>query len=578
LPKLILITLILLFHYQVFASSCDEKFEKLRPKLDELKQVVLCDSSFTLQECQENIGLKAGVGVAAAKGTAVGFKSGRQLLLKKPAFCGLKGASNIWKLLLVQQAYAACENPFSNHASEVDQILDDDEKLRNYQLGKELEARVARDNPKLVEAESEIRRYQRLYFNEGEIDPKTNTKVDEKYLREMKRNFIEKYGFWGGHTVVSPCEGPKEICSKFTVLNLAKHPTDLTAKTLTFNARVGSYYSNDPELRAKMDSIKKVEAIRAKIKSGLVKNADELASLYQESARTMSEPFKERMAAAAGRAYKSFPQVDAFKKLSGDMQQSFSSYVKEGKLNLLKRGLPGVIAGLLPLAASAADCTAVGKVCAKTKESIELIGKAADELAPDKLLGAKALGCAEMYSTYSTVGDDCKEVVAFTPNLKTFLMADSDLQKSEVCHSSRFENLLNDLHRRTFQNYNRVNCGSNSVTMMDDKLKRNVKFTFNGDQLINAQVNGEFENHYGYDLNFSSAGNLTGSKIKTQSGGRTFQYYDEKKIKNNPKVDALLEDFSTRLPVAFSKWNDCKNGTLPAGTGDSNGSSATGNR
>jgi hypothetical protein len=575
LSKPVLALLILLLGHQAFANSCDERFEKLRPKIDELKKVVLCDSSFTLQECQENIGLKAGVGIAAAAGTAVGYKTGRQLLLKKPAFCGLKGASNIWKILLIEEAYAACENPYSNHASEMDHILEDDEKFRKFQLGRELEAKVAADNPKIVQADTELRRIQSL--SEGSIDSRTRTKVDRAYLAQLRKDFEAKYGFWGGSTINDPCVGPKDLCSKYAIIFYSNSMTDQTMKTVANFDRAAEFYKSDPAFREKIESVKRLEAVRAKIKLGTFKSADDLAALYQEGSRTLSAPFKERMAAAAGRAYRTFPKVEAFRKLSGDLQESFASFMKEGKLAKLKGGLPALIAGLLPLAASAADCSSVGKVCDQTKESIELIGKAAAEFDPDKLLGAKSLGCAEIYSTYSTIGDDCKEVIAFTPNLKTFLMADDDLQKSEVCRSSRFENLLNDLYGRTFQNYSRVSCGTDSVTLMDDKLKRNIKFSFNGDRIVSAQVNGEFEDHYGYDLNFSSAGTLTGSKIKTQSGGRTFLYYDEKKLKNNEKVDALLEDFSTRLPVALSKWNDCKNGTSNGSTGDTGGS-ATGNR
>ncbi|MBL7558029.1 MAG: hypothetical protein JNM24_19525 [Bdellovibrionaceae bacterium] len=529
--------------YADYRKACDEKFEALKPKIDELKKVVGCGSGFTVDECRENIGI--GVGVAAVA-TAAGYKAGRNLVFKKPGFCGIKGAEYIIYELLFPSAYAACDSPAASLAREVDDVLSDDEKLKKYQLGNHIKEKIIADNPTLVSAAKEYEDIVKAHLNSSQ---KSNSLLAE---------FEKKYGFRPNPSNIQHCTGAKDICDKFIMIAFSKRPNFSPSFLVNWAKEYAALYPNDTHVANELSALKKVEALRKKIATGVYASVADLTNLIQEASKVMNTAFSERLTHTVARAIKAFPTAENLKKLGSNLQDSFAGFIKEGTLTKLKMGIPAVIAALLPLASNAATCSETGKACKAAKETVDTALKIADEATDaNKVLSIKSLGCAERYSQYSTVQENCKETIAFTPNMKTFLLLDPDAQKDEICRSGNFENAVRALYAKTYSGTMQASCEANGVILKDSKTGTYSRFTFSNDHLTTVDVSGRIVASTGYGLFFNPDGTLSGMKIKS-SGRGTFTYLDSKKIKTSDKADLYTEDLATRLPSALQSWEQCK--------------------
>jgi hypothetical protein len=532
-----------------YANVCDQIYQEMQPKLEELKKVVACGSGFTATECRENLGYAAG-GIAATVAVAAGFKAGRHMIFNVPKACGMRGADNFIFDLFFPFAYASCNSPTTALAAELDGILDDDLKIKKYQVVKELQNELEKDT-KVTAALAEYEKIKEAYYG---------NKAQQDSVAGRLKDFKAKYGI---DEVLfdnpNHCKGNPSFCAKFRTLRVLRSPVDATNKAIAYYDEIYDIFKNNPEFKDKFDAVKKVQALRNKIAKGAVKTTEELVEFYSEVKASIHVGFHERYATAVARALKVFPNLESLKKMAASLGESFASFITEKKLGKVKFTLPAILGVLIATGASAAECSEQNTSCQKAKKAIEdgvALADAASD--PEQAFRIKSVGCAEIYSEYSTPKEDCKDSPAFTGKMKTFLLADQDIQKKELCRSSRFKVAVQTLFADTYPGNMSITCNANGVTLRNPRQDTTTQFTFNNDVLVKTQVSGKFEDNYGYDLNFNSDGTIGMAKINTQRGGRTGFYFDQAKIKKSDAIDTLTEDLATRMPTAFASWEKCK--------------------
>ncbi|MBL7542697.1 MAG: hypothetical protein JNL11_02725 [Bdellovibrionaceae bacterium] len=559
MPKFITVFVLFLFSHSLSRGhACDKLFEDMKPRLEALRKVVECGAGTNVIECRENI--IAGVGIASAIGTAVGYKTARNITHHTPTACGYRQAyHNVFALFLPTAALAACQPPITTMTDEISATLNDDEKIRRYELGKYLNDKVIADNPQLVTAAKELETIKK-YNLDGGVD-KTGKKIDDFYIRGLLTDFEKKYGFKPDLKSPFGCTTKSEICNKFSTIRFTKHHgVDLTNFIINDVDHLTKLYPDDALVREKLPGINKVAAIKKKIAIGLYKTPEDLSNILKEAAESVGVAFKDRLSLIAGQAAVAFPTVQAFKSLSGDLKQSFASFLKESKLTKLKTGLPALIAGLIPFATQAADCSGLGKACSQTKEALNTTGKLLDELDPSKVFGIRNLACTEIYSEFSTIDEECKETVAFTPNMKTFLLTDVQTQKNEICKSPTFAEGIRRLYSKTYPTNIQISCDENSVLIKDTRNAMHSRYVFTNNQLTSVSVSGKIGDSRGYIFNFASNGEISAGALN--SGGRGTRTPIKIPDLQTGIYATYTEDLSTRLPFAYNSYEQCKNGTI----------------
>lgn len=551
---------------------CDQMWKEMQPKINELKKVIACDSSYTLQECRENIGLVAGVGIGAAAGAAAGYKAAQKVQLRPPQFCGIRTAQNLWKILLFPDVMAAVSNACNNAAVnglliELRGTVDADNAVREFQAGKLIQEQLKKENPQIVQAAKELEALRKDYFNTGELDSK-GALINDASLRARLNEFEKKYGIRPGLTLGSGCTGNVDICDKLTVIYHSSDPINSTDKARgaynRFKGEVGS-----SEIDAHHKAIKANNGFLKEIASGTVKTERDLAVLIGKVGPNVHIASASKVIDIVDKTKTTFPDSESVRDLhtaihsKGGLNQNFQSMMKSDLKLKVKKSIPGILLGLFPVFANAAGC-GPGDLCYSGAAAIDGVGEALD---PVTWVKPTQLGCAEIYSTYSSLDSDCREEKGLTPPVKSFLFADETFQQEEVCKSQSFKGAIDRLYDETYPKDLKVTCSSGKVTMSGKSYGNTVATVDLQGRLTSVNYSGarnEALGGNGYIMNFDAEENLTSL---TKINGRTRAGLSTQAIKRDPaSLDPYLDHLSTRLPTVMASIEKCRTGNVDSNT------------
>lgn len=585
----ILVVLSFIFSFNMFAEEggdvnpyCDRLWKDVEPKVNELKKVLACDSRYTLQECRENIGLVAGVGIAAAAGAAAGFKASQKIEFRPPKFCGIQVVQSFWKLLLLPDVMAAVGNTCDSVAingllNELKGAVEADNALREFQAGKLIQEKLKKDNPKLVEAAKELEVLRKDYFNTGALDG-SGVKIDDASIRARLKEFEKKYGVTPSLTLNGSCTGNADLCKKLTVIYHSFSDINSTEKARgAYRAFKSEIYT--PEIEAHHVSIQKNNGFLKEMASGTVRSEKDLAQMIAKVGSNLHVVSTSKIIDIVENAKNLFPKSDSFKNLQaalhskGGLGHSFESFMKSDLKLKMKRSLPAIILGLFPILASASGCKP-GDLCYDGAVAIDKVSDATD---PITWVRPVQGGCQEIYSTYSSLDSDCKEEKGFTPSMKSFLFADQDVQKQEICKSESFNGAISKLYDETFPRTLKVTCSPGKVTMFDKDYGNLIAQIDQQGKLLNLTYAGKYNDDLagdGYILNFDHDENL--KDIVKTSGRSRFGINSQNITRNLSSLDPFMSDLSTRLPVVMSSVEKCKSGNILASQNSSLSSGSTG--